>query len=162
HVCTPSDPWDRRVARRGMPFRRSEPDSSSCSRRRLAAQKTSAHAWASPVPGFGRCGEQKWPWLEDFADFPGYPSSTNITQCDQANLARLLQHRRYQTLHAWTETIGSPAWQPKACWNSFMFCTTPLVRNWPGECGSVMARTRELASVAFSHQTCAKPRKNCC
>ena len=43
--------------------------------------------------------------------------------------------RLYQTLQVGVCTIGWPALQPKAFWNSGMFDTTPLMRAKPGECG---------------------------
>ena len=48
----------------------------------------------------------------------------------------------HHTRQAFSATIGCPALQPNAFWNSGMFETTPLTRNLPGECGSIAARMR--------------------
>src|SRR5690242_16234153 len=68
----------------------------------------------------------------------------------------------YQTRQAFSLTIGWPAWQPHAFWNSGMFCATPFTRNFPGECGSTLTNMREYSGRLFSHHTRAKPRKKRC
>src|SRR2546423_1796840 len=57
----------------------------------------------------------------------------------------------YQTLHTLSAglTIGCPGLQEKACANSDMFTTTPLMRYREGEWGSVMARTRRSSGRSF-------------
>jgi hypothetical protein len=65
----------------------------------------------------------------------------------------------YQTRQELTGYIGCPLEQPKALPNSSKFCTLPLVRQRPGECGSVSADCRAEGSVWFWHHTWAKPRK---
>src|SRR5579871_604003 len=57
----------------------------------------------------------------------------------------------HHTWQAFSLTIGCPALQPNAFWNSVEFETTPLTRYCPGECGSVIARTREFSGVTFWH-----------
>ena len=59
----------------------------------------------------------------------------------------------YQTRQAFWLTIGCPALQENAFWNSGMFCTTPLTRNLGGECGSVcdLQAQRLLALVGAPH-----------
>ena len=49
--------------------------------------------------------------------------------------------------------IGCPTLQPNALPNSSKFCTVPLTRHSPEECGSVLASTRADCSVAFWHHT---------
>ena len=66
--------------------------------------------------------------------------------------------RAHHTRQALALTIGWPALQEYAFWNSDMFCTVPFTRKRPGECGSVMARWRASCGDMFSHQTCANPR----
>src|SRR5450755_40166 len=39
---------------------------------------------------------------------------------------------RYHTRHRFSRAMGCPALQLKACWNSGMFTTTPLIRYFPG------------------------------
>ena len=58
-----------------------------------------------------------------------------------ARIPNLQPHQTLQTLSAGF-TIGEPALQPKAAPNSGMFTTTPLMRYFGGECGSVIARAR--------------------
>jgi hypothetical protein len=41
--------------------------------------------------------------------------------------------QRYHTRQALALTIGCPAWQENAFWNSGMFSTTPFTRNLGGE-----------------------------
>ena len=53
----------------------------------------------------------------------------------------------YQTRQAFSGIIASPFLQPKAFPNSSKFCTDPLVRHSPGECGSVFTLTRADWSV---------------
>ena len=65
----------------------------------------------------------------------------------------------YQTRQELAGYIGCPLLQPKALPNSSKFWTLPLVRQRPGEWGSVRAIWRAEASVWFWHQTWAKPRK---
>ena len=43
-----------------------------------------------------------------------------------------------------------------------MFCTTPLTRNFGGECGSVCTCRRSASSRSLEHQICPKPRKKRC
>ena len=50
-------------------------------------------------------------------------------------------------------TRGAPGLQEKAVANSGMFTTTPLMRYFAGECGSVMARARRSSGRSF----CAGP-----
>ena len=45
-----------------------------------------------------------------------------------ASLCGLCGEVPYQTRQAFSRTIASPALQPKACWNSGMFATTPFTR----------------------------------
>ncbi len=81
---------------------------------------------------------------------PGAPSFFSVT------------HSRtscYHTRQEFSGTMGCPLVQPKALPNSSKFCTVPLTRQRPGECGSVSARCRADCSVWFSHHTCANPRK---
>ena len=68
----------------------------------------------------------------------------------------------YHTRQAFSETIGCPALQPKACWKAAEFCTAPFTRQRPGECGSVSTRLRASWSVTFWHQICPYERKNRC
>ncbi len=65
----------------------------------------------------------------------------------------------YQTRQDFAGNIGWPLVQPNALPNSSKFCTEPLTRQRPGECGSVSADWRADCSVWFWHHTCAKPRK---
>src|SRR5581483_4996797 len=68
----------------------------------------------------------------------------------------------YQTWHALALTIFCPALHPNALAKSGLFCRVPFTRNRPGECGSVLASSRELSGVEFWHHTWAKPRKKRC
>ena len=74
---------------------------------------------------------------------------------DLSIFGRFTSFSNYQTRQAFSRTIGCPALQPKAFWNSGELLTTPFVRNSPGECESVAASSRKDWSVAFWHQTCA-------
>ena len=65
----------------------------------------------------------------------------------------------YQTRQEFTGYMGCPLVQPKAFPNSSKFCTEPLTRHLPGECGSTRTRWRATCSVWFWHQTWAKPMK---
>src|SRR6185437_5163930 len=66
----------------------------------------------------------------------------------------------YQTTHPSAETIGCPFLHPNAFAKASKFCTVPLVRNRPGECGSTCAATRAYCGRTFSHHICANDRKN--
>src|SRR5579859_519538 len=68
---------------------------------------------------------------------------------------------RYHTLHTFSGgfTIGWPALQEKALANSGMFTTTPLMRYFDGECGSVSARSRISSGRVLEQSHCAKPIK---
>src|SRR5664279_3986364 len=68
----------------------------------------------------------------------------------------------YHTLHTLSAgfTIGCPALHENAVPNSGMFTTTPLIRYFAGECGSVMARALRSSGRSFAHAHCAKPTKN--
>ena len=55
--------------------------------------------------------------------------------------------------------IGSPFLQPKALPNSSKFCTVPLTRHSPVECGLVLAWLMAACCVSVPHQTCAKEMK---
>src|SRR5205085_179337 len=68
----------------------------------------------------------------------------------------------HHTRHGVALTIFCPALQLKARAKSSLFCSVPFTRYSPGECGSVLVRTRRLSGVRFSHHTCAKLRKNRC
>jgi hypothetical protein len=70
--------------------------------------------------------------------------------------------RDYQTRQEFSGYMGWPLLHPKALPNSSKFCTEPLVRHLPGECGSVSANWRADCSVEFWHHTCAKPMKKRC
>ena len=65
----------------------------------------------------------------------------------------------YQTLQVGVCTIGCPALQLNAFWNSGIFDTTPLIRANPGECGFVTALTRRFSGRWFSQAHCAIPTK---
>ena len=49
-------------------------------------------------------------------------------------------------------TILLPSLQPKAAWNSGMFISGPLVRNWAGECGSTCTCWRRNSGRALVRQ----------
>src|SRR5580692_4267184 len=55
----------------------------------------------------------------------------------------------YQTRQEFSGYMGWPLLHPKALPNSSKFCTEPLVRHLPGECGSVSANWRADCSVEF-------------
>src|ERR1700694_2450001 len=59
-------------------------------------------------------------------------------------------------------TIGSPGLQPNAAANCGMFETGPLVLHCPGECESVLIRTRCDSGVMFCLQIWAHARKKRC
>src|SRR5437773_9431547 len=67
---------------------------------------------------------------------------TLMTCREQSRLA--LRKSNYQTLQTLSAgfTIGRPALQENARENSGMFTSTPLIRYFAAECGSVMAGTR--------------------
>lgn len=65
----------------------------------------------------------------------------------------------HHTLHGFARTIGCPALQEKACWNSGRFATMPLIRYFPSECGSVMALARRFSGRSFSQAHWANPTK---
>lgn len=48
--------------------------------------------------------------------------------------------------------IGELSGMPKAFWNSCKLEITPMQRNRPGECGSVMRRTFKFSGLAFCRQ----------
>src|SRR5262249_37718434 len=62
---------------------------------------------------------------------------------------------RYHTRQRFSRTMGWPALQPKACWNSGMFTIRPFTRYLPGECSLVMALARRFSGRSFSHAHCA-------
>ena len=67
---------------------------------------------------------------------PASPSSY-FPKCHRTSF----QNSSYQIRHAGSRTIGWPALQPNASWNAAEFWTTPLTRERPGECRSVMVHT---------------------
>src|SRR5262249_56980307 len=69
---------------------------------------------------------------------------------------------RYQTWQAFLATMGWPALQPQAFWNSGMLETTPFTRYLSGECSLVWAMRRVNWSVMFSHQIWPHPRNSLC
>src|SRR5260221_13172877 len=74
-------------------------------------------------------------------------------------IKRILFH---QTRHAVGRTIGASALHEKAFRNSDMFESGPLTRYLLDEWGLVAAFNRSVSGLAFSHQTCAQPRKTRC
>src|SRR5262249_8956052 len=61
----------------------------------------------------------------------------------------------HQTRQRFSRTMGWPALQLKAFWNSGMLITSPFTRYFPGECGLVMALARRFSGRSFSHAHCA-------
>jgi len=53
---------------------------------------------------------------------------------------------------ALAETMGWPAWQEKAFWNSGIFRSTPFTRALAGEWGFVYTCRRSASGLWFSHQ----------
>src|SRR5262249_35923233 len=82
--------------------------------------------------------------------------TNDALKCHDQNVMRGCVHH---TRQAFCATIGWPCLQPNAFWNSGMFCTTPLVRQRPGECGSTRTSIRDSSGVILVHHTRAKPRK---
>src|SRR5512135_3277406 len=58
---------------------------------------------------------------------------------------------RYQTRQAGLRMIGASGLHLYAFWNSGMFPTTPLTRNFPGECSLTPAIMRANSGRSFSH-----------
>ena len=107
------------------------------------------------APGFGPARSDNdhgrlWPrWPRLKPAFPGElsarlkPCPSTLTSghyfCSHPwPTARSLHHTR----QAFSRTIGWPGLQPNASWNPAEFCTTPLTRQRPGECGSMIASLR--------------------
>src|ERR1035441_1889913 len=65
--------------------------------------------------------------------------------------------RLYQTRQAGLRTMGASGLQLYAFWNSGMFPTTPLTRNFPGECSLTPAIMRANSGRSFSHQIWPQP-----
>src|SRR6185369_4603546 len=76
--------------------------------------------------------------------------TTQRSSSDCLHAWSYLLARDYQTLQNFAFTIGWPALHLKAVANSGRFVTMPLIRAKPGECGSVAAWRRLLASRVFS------------
>src|SRR3954468_6776259 len=89
-------------------------------------------------------------------------ASSATPVADSSAYCLLLIATLYQTRQAFCRTMGSPALQPKALAKSGEFETTPLVRNWPGECGLLNAIVRANSGRTFSHHTCAYPIQKRC
>jgi len=53
--------------------------------------------------------------------------------------------------------ILSPGLVPKASWKASALIVAPIARNWPGECGSVVASCSARSSRVLVRHTCAKP-----
>ena len=68
---------------------------------------------------------------------------------EQSHRDQKNRHQGYQTRQAFSRIIGAGGLQPNAFANCGELLTTPFTRNSPGECGSVWASCRELASVEF-------------
>src|SRR5664279_1714079 len=68
----------------------------------------------------------------------------------------------HHTLHTLSAafTIGWPGLHENAVPNSGTFTTTPLMRYFAGEWGSVIARARRSSGRSLAHAHCAKPTKN--
>ena len=91
------------------------------------------------------------------------PSSENTSDLSRA-IALALRKSNYQTWQTLSAgfTIGRPALQENACENSGMFTSTPLIRYFAGECGSVMARTRRSSGRSLAQSRWANPMKKRC
>jgi len=58
----------------------------------------------------------------------------------------------HQTRQRFSRTMGAPALQANAFWNSGILETTPLARYLAGECGSTVARSRCTSGRSALHQ----------
>jgi len=76
------------------------------------------------------------------------PTSQSPASCGWALLQTAdYSCRAHQTRQTFSGYIGCLLGQLKAFPNSSKFCTEPLVRHFPGECGSTRARRRASCSV---------------
>jgi hypothetical protein len=76
------------------------------------------------------------------------------THCMLFQKRAVMSKLRYQTLQRFSRTMGLPALQANAFWNSGMLDTTPLVRYLGGEWGSTVARRRRTSGRSALHQLC--------
>ena len=68
----------------------------------------------------------------------------------------------HHTSHLFTGFIGAPGAHLKAGAKAGWFWIGPTTRNWPGECGSVVIRSRACSGVVSEHQTWAWATKKSC
>src|SRR3546814_12662749 len=68
----------------------------------------------------------------------------------------------HHTLHRCSFTIGCPALQPNAAWNSGMFGIRPLTRYLAGEWGLVRALARNCSGRTLLQAHCALPMTKRC
>src|SRR4051812_37702973 len=101
-------------------------------------------------------------WLRNINDYFSIHTTENFRAGSDPSLRSGLQ--TYHTLHTFSGgfTIGCPALQENALAKSGIFTTTPLIRNFEGECGSVSARSRISSGRVFEQSHCAKPMKKRC
>ena len=88
----------------------------------------------------------------------------NPVHAGPRQLGRLCQAGAHQVRQTLAGIMGWPTLQPKALPNSSKFCTVPLTRHLPGECGSVLASTRG-ALLAWRSRTRpgrSEMKKRCC
>ena len=104
----------------------------------------------------GKCQAMRSGSRESSAD----PDRNSLTPPDRVALGnRSAAAAAYQTRQEFTGYMGWPFLQPKALPKASKFCTVPLTRQWPGECGSMSDNCRAICSVWFWHHTWAKPMK---
>ena len=87
---------------------------------------------------------------------------TNVCRKLHQKVLQNPQRRIYQTRQTFSLTIFCPGLQAKAWRKSGIFTTTPLIRSFPGQCGSVIAWTRSCSGRSLVQAHCPKPMKNRC
>ncbi len=106
------------------------------------------HACAGRGAAFRKSGAEFNPVRT--ASLGGHGGLHRVKTYLQQDLAGTDLRLGYHTRQRFSRTMGCPALQLKACWNSGMFTTRPFTRYLPGECSLVMAFTRRFSGRWFS------------
>src|SRR6185437_14568039 len=93
---------------------------------------------------------RRWPQVE----LPG--PGRKARQALQALATALRLHQIFTRLPGSTYSF-SPGLTPNAVYQASRLRTTPLTRNWRGECGSLTTCLRTKSSVTLPRQACAQP-----
>src|SRR5262249_6434589 len=89
---------------------------------------------------------------------------TAVTCGSDTPQIKQLPAQPHQTLQVFSGgfTMGCPALHANAFANSGIFTTTPFMRFFAGECGSVITPARMSSGRSLAQSHCAKPIKNRC